>query len=793
MTRPGATPAAIEMDTDTIELFCRQLATWAETAIEQGRYPFRKVEAFPTLLTEAGEMRPPLVLWVNRDSFMAGGLLLFPPKEAEAMVEMGRQCARSLGLRHFVTWAAREIVFWEDSGNAVTCRKNLPLKATGSNDTDDFRAALTAVMTELKVLCVLGAVAPPQLSPHYLANLCRSALDMALPSIEDAYRLARSERRLETKGTTSDLALAKGAVSLLRLLALCLHDRLPNTIQSEGLERAMLFALDTLPTELLTPLQPTGEEVSLPPESAIRFHHLLRRLTQLQSARDRQRAARVVDILLTHLAVRLGGSPLPFKPEATDGLTLLLNPDRPGPAGTRFIEVASPALLAMFALLRELQSSPPPRLQTADLFTLTPAPPLSSVSGSLDDENVPDEAGRRLLAARLRLSWPTRRLALPPRAPIWAWSFIHILGLVDAGAEVAIRIPSDWLSAAYGERLQRLLAEEFVLHFLSRDAAGRLQLRLTREQEPTAVSTLLGPEGPRQVPWQKLAAEHRSFYRLALELPEDLFQLLLEKRLRLPDAASWPETAEREIFLFTRSALGAWLWALVSDGQPLPSALTLRTDIPRYGLPLPAEGVLSELHQLPGEETEKLTQAVFDTELLRLLDVKFFQAPHSMRKNRPRHSGDGSGRRPDREELAAQIITSACVDGLPRFPEQYLYDYYRPVLNEYHYSGPLRVDDEFFGRVRLLDQANNTLEVDGRDAARALVLASYGNRSSVALPAEQELATAILSRYLSDLRGLRRELIRQCHLQIAESRNADAMVEQIWQSLLLPPWPLVAP
>jgi hypothetical protein len=61
----------------------------------------------------------------------------------------------------------------------------------------------------------------------------------------------------------------------------------------------------------------------------------------------------------------------------------------------------------------------------------------------------------------------------------------------------------------------------------------------------------------------------------------------------------------------------------------------------------------------------------------------------------------------------------------------------------------------------------------------------------VALPAEQQLAAAVLARYLSDLRALHRELIRQCHLQLAEPRSADAMAEQIWQSLPLPPWRLV--
>jgi len=183
--------------------------------------------------------------------------------------------------------------------------------------------------------------------------------------------------------------------------------------------------------------------------------------------------------------------------------------------------------------------------------------------------------------------------------------------------------------------------------------------------------------------------------------------------------------------------------------------------------------------------------AVFDSELLRMLGIKHTIVPPSLRKIRSRLSGETSVKKSDREELAAQIIARACVDGLPRFPEQYLYDYYRPALSEYSFSGPLRFADEFFGRIQLLDQRNLSFEVEGQDAARALLLASYGNISGVSLPTDRQLTATILSRYLTDLRELRRELIRQCHLRITEPRSADAMVEQIWQSLQLPPWSFV--
>ena len=79
-----------------------------------------------------------VITWINRDSCMAGGVLLLPPREAEESVEMGRHCARALGLRHFATWAAREVVFWEERGSALARGKSIPLPAAGQAATEDF-------------------------------------------------------------------------------------------------------------------------------------------------------------------------------------------------------------------------------------------------------------------------------------------------------------------------------------------------------------------------------------------------------------------------------------------------------------------------------------------------------------------------------------------------------------------------------------------------------------------------------------------------------------------------------
>ncbi|MEJ2699733.1 MAG: hypothetical protein P8Z70_08755, partial [Desulfuromonadales bacterium] len=332
------------MDPQTRQLFIAQLAHWAEALIEQERSPFRKVEVHPSLLTEKGEISPPLVFWINRDSFMAGGVLLFPDTAGKVDTETGLACSRALGLQHFVTWSPQEITFWNTLCDTPSAQRTIPLGRGAS--TSEFRQALTTIIRELKPLSVLGAIPPAQLSPHYLANLCLGALRAATPFLEEAYRAARGQGSLS--GGNHPLppvaveAARKGMMSLLRLLALVFHDRLPDNVQPEGLERAMRFSLDTLPPKVREVLKFSSVELPLPSESAVRYHHLFRRLGQLRCGEDRQRAVRFLELLQEHAAPTFDGRPLPFVPTPSSaGPTLLINPDRLYPHKGDLVEIAS--------------------------------------------------------------------------------------------------------------------------------------------------------------------------------------------------------------------------------------------------------------------------------------------------------------------------------------------------------------------------------------------------------------------------------------------------------------------
>jgi hypothetical protein len=645
------------MDQHTREAFGRQLACWAESALSQERLPFRRIEAFPSLLTEEGVCRPPLVVWINRDSLMAGGVVLIPRRDPQEEIESGRRCAQALGLRHFVTWAPREIVFWETRDGEAMRLKALPLAVADGNVTAALQQSLLAMLEELKLLSVMGAVPPAEHSAHYLANLCRNTLLDVLPAIEAAARAARSDSLLGKEAPLPESARRKGLLTLLRLLGLAVHGLLPPAVRPEGLERAMDFALDRLPPHLRPPLRAAAGELPLPPEAGVRYHHLLRRLTQLQCGADRPRAARVLELLLETEVARLGGAPLPWALEEAQGPTLLIHPDRLYPEVIDVAEVAAPDVLAATALIRDLRGLPPARAQATDPFTLTlPAPP-GAILGTLSDLSTPNRVQRRALTARLRAAWPSRRFALPPRTPVWLYELLHLLGLSAQGAKIVLALPDICWEEEFAATLAELLKEEFLLEALAAEPGGGCRLRLTRERSPEQTACRL------------------SLARLA---------------------QAGPPAARR----------------------------SARVQPPRAPRP-------------EAQQIERIASAVF-------------------------------------------------IDGVPRFPEHYLYGARREELVEYAFTPPLTVGESFLGRVTLHDAGGVSWEVEGAETAQALLLAA-GSGSPVLLPLERARTAAILDRYLTDLRALRRELRRQCHRLLADARAADVLADRLWAERRLPP------
>lgn len=769
------------MDAETKSNFCRQLANWAEVAIERGRYPFRKVEVSPLLLTAGGLSAPDLVFWINRDSFMTGGLLLTPDQETDQVLEEAQQCAMALGVRHFVVWSQRAVHIWEESGGKLLCRQRFPLPAGGDVQAADFQAILKKILDELKLLSVLGAIPAEKLSPYYLANLCRYTLQQAQPILADAFRLARGERRLHEDLAAEILAERKGLLTLWRLLALLSHDLMPMNVRPDGLERAMCFAADGLPALLAEILRQPPEEVRIPAEGAILFHSLCHRLLQIPLRQEPGRVAQVLDVLLQAERTKLGGFSSPAATDAEKEPLWLLYPDRPELPEGNFVEIGPSSYLAGAALWRTLCRETPPVATAGDLFALAQLPPPMALRGSLCDSRPLASALRHQYSAMLRLSWPTRRFNLPAHTPRWLWESLHLLGCAAPQASFNLQIPAAWLTADYGTSFFELLRSQFSLEMLEGEPQGLLRLRFYKGDRSDLWTTFTGPHGVRRQRWAELREAPRSRYLLNLALPE-AFMVLLDKGL-LAIRTSCEQKTRGGIELYLRSSLGSWLWDLVSASRPLPTAATLLDAIVRQGLPCPSDQVLQALHRACAHE--KTPSVRIDQELSRLLG----SLPQVERSSQPTPTSTptNSVHGASSEEIVREIF----MDGIPRFPEQYLYNYYRPELQSFSFTGRLAIADEFFGRITLHESSGTAIEVDNHLTALALQLASQVAPSPVSLPIDRQICADITERYLSDLLKLRQELLRRTHLSATESRTADLLAKRIWKELPLPDWALL--
>ena len=87
-----------ETTDNTLRHFSEQIQSWCVERIRQQPGPFRQIELSEQFISKT-ELNSPLVtLWVNRESFIAGAVILVPPKNEEESFPAGREVAGILGL-----------------------------------------------------------------------------------------------------------------------------------------------------------------------------------------------------------------------------------------------------------------------------------------------------------------------------------------------------------------------------------------------------------------------------------------------------------------------------------------------------------------------------------------------------------------------------------------------------------------------------------------------------------------------------------------------------------------------
>jgi hypothetical protein len=277
---------------------------------------------------------------------------------------------------------------------------------------------------------------------------------------------------------------------------------------------------------------------------------------------------------------------------------------------------------------------------------------------------------------------------------------------------------------------------------------------------------------------------------LALMLPDAIWNMIEDGRLTVPTTRTWPQPAEQGIFFYSRSSLGRYLWQITSGGRPLPRRTSLRSEVLRKGLPLPGQKALLSLQKLQTEGGGEPSATILDQELALWLGA----TPELPAANKatPDESRDTDSHQHAEQDLLANVAERVFMDGIPVFPDHYLYDYYRPEMRRFDFEKPLSIDEEFFGTVELKDEQGHKLQVEGMETAQALVLISSLRSGPVELPVDRVIISTILDRYRQDLRKLRSNLVKEIFRRQADPRTAKTAVERLWQQQPLPPWRLIA-
>ncbi|RMF46707.1 MAG: hypothetical protein D6751_04385 [Deltaproteobacteria bacterium] len=759
------------MPRSDLQQFSSQLAEWIANAIERDRLPFRKVERNPALLLEEYPDSDCLVLWINRASAMAGGLILLPDRAETRTRELGSEMARALGLDHFAVWGRRELTLHSRLNPDETIHIDWqPAAASGPGS---LHRGLQDLLSHMKLRAITtDPGADPD--PIWLANLLHLSLTDVLDEIETRLRTHPEWQQGEwARHAVTAPALQKVLLVICRMLALVMTGRIGRGIQPEKLEKAINQACRLLPPQLQPLFVPISDEPELPRQAAVRLHHLLHRLGQLDRRLDPTRVRKALlwlrPLLEPHWPQPAGSA------SAEDMPRLIVNPTDPARYRDNDIVLAEPALAAWLALGR----FNPDDGSFKQVNLLEPRSPIEAAGQLSAALGAHTPAGDRLrvdLQTSLRLSWPGRRFRLPKSTLVNWLQLVHLSGQIAPGGSLTACLAGHLPEAAVGQAIWPLVSTEFSLTRLV-PQPGHVELEMLRGRADTpcrlgnvhGFSIELDQDQVAAASWQRLAC--------LLLWPRPLVDLLQTGELVPVQETPPPDGLKREIALFARSEAGRRLQAW-GNHPAIPRERT-------WPLPAcPATDRLERLANLAGEaESDLVESGQFEGE------IAFWLGPAWQNLEIPECSGapeatSGTRSRPRSERIAEQLL----VDGLPVFPDHYLYDHYRPELKSWQLPGPLTEQGRFFATIELATESGDIICCDSEPVAGCLLLASHMTRE-VSLPTSPEVATDILGRCLADLDRLKTGLLELCRQE--NSRDPERLASSLWRRWQLPPWDLL--
>jgi hypothetical protein len=768
------------MDPSLLQQFRLQLAAWIEARLKLQRLPFQRLELCPETLTELGCLTPDLVLWINRDSQLAGSMILLPDVVDDHALAEGISLCKALGLGHFTTWAAREVSIWVVVSGESSLLHSFPLPPANRITPEDFQRTLDNLLERLKVVTVTSAPPTTEYSVYYFANLCLRNLQELTPGLTISARMSAGETAADA--WVEHAPMEKAWMSLWRILFLLWHGRLPPGLQPERLELAFRYALSELTSGQLSWLEILENEPPLPEEVAVRLHHLASRLRQLGWPHNNEHSQKLVCLLLDDAAQRYGLE-APLLPWNTDEMQLYVA-CQPPPSASCFSLIAPRAYLAGWTVKKALGEKSENSVYAETLLALSTVQHLTSAVAMLQGTQQLSRKERDDRLIFLRQVWPSRRFDLPRNAPAWLWDALYLAGLISE--ELSLVLPHGWHRVPGILSLWETLVERYQLTKIAESVSGVQSLHFLQATTDATSVRVHRDDLTIEIPPELLTNQKPGTTQVWLKANKQVVELLRNQTMAAA-ATHWlnePEALTWGLFLFLHTRLGRYLWGLCTDQAALPEFNATAAAVLTFGVPIPNESILADLSMIGFSDTQTIpapellerefTDIFGPTPPLPESSVQIITKPPKTRRRSKTSS----------EQISAKVFQ----DGIPRFPEHYMMHIYRPELSHYELCGPLEIAEEFFERIslRTIGQ-DHAIEVTGKTVAEALLLASYSGEAKVSLPADEGLLEELVQSYRSDLEQLWDKLVRECRRFEPHRQTAIKLARKIWQLQGLPP------
>jgi hypothetical protein len=766
------------MDTLNRSAFLPQLAAWATKHIAGGRSPFRMVQIQPAVVTRTGTQQPDLVFWINQDSFVAGGFVLCPSAKSFDL-SAAQACAHALGISYFATWCSDKITVWQAESLTPHSEHKAP-NLSVEQDAKALEDAFIHMMEHFRTLAVIGTCPPQQLSYWHLTNLCLSARDKAQLTLDEHLRTTPRPQKKHQLPLPMP-SINKIHLCLARILTLFFLDKIPHNLQPENLDQALCYLASEIEDDHLTCLAPDQDEIPLDANSAIVLHHLLRRLDQIALFSDKKRAKKFLCQLLLHTAPSPASTCVP----STDANAISVYSSTAQLTESNSTQIDLPARLAIKHLLRLTLGLPLGKQPTTNIFNLPSDTPATTITGALYNLSRPSIIYRNNWHTKINLVWPRGTINLPGTAATWTYELAYLMGTLAPHSQIKLNLPATLLSSPASATLMDLWQNNFTISEITLITPDTIYINATKELDDDA-SLCFSASQQRNIAWKDLRTAPPELFALALHLPEALLQLVAGGALNFQtDSVAANQHA---VEVYKKSTLAQMLTKYL---QYSGTNKTYSKWHPR--IPLPNAAVLDALLNLSVDPT--CTQHSIDTTLEQLLGIETVHT--ELAATIAKTTAPPAPRATiEHKKLRKKILAMIHTQGIPKFPTQYLYEFYRPQLTNYlNGNPPWQIDNEFMGIFQLSNNSANPadkaqLTIDDEYLAHAIVLASY-TKETIALPIDTTICNTIVSRYLTDLNKLHTDIWSTTHAALLHNNAANRFVVNTWKALDLPPWHIV--